>query len=308
MAAPESWTWTPRGVPGLRRRFVRDSRHLDERLKQLSAAHPDVVADAMGDSTLSRVGFGWTAERLGNASLFWVSHEMAALALDAALDVPEWSPGQLIVTTGLACFATPLPGPAPRTFDLPGGRTWQGNPPVWAIAWLPAPGGGTMIQLLGRLGDYPPGFADVDGPLVEILSILIRPESDLDASLSPEARMSASLLMAMSVLMDTPTVAERRTIDSRSGKAPGTEHRPRTPHPDRHVTLVDLRPVRTVVTDHDEGTGHKLTVRFMVRGHWTHQVHGPKRGLRKLIFIAPYLKGPEGAPLRATEKVMVWRR
>ncbi|MDK9354267.1 hypothetical protein FAM22020_001958 [Propionibacterium freudenreichii] len=308
MAAPESWTWTPRGVPGLRRRFVRDSRHLDERLERLAAAHPDVVAEAMGDKALPMVGFGWTAERLGNASLFWVSGEMAALAMDAALDVPEWSPGQLITPTGLACFATPLPGPAPRTFDLPGGRTWQGNPPVWAIAWLPAPGGGTMIQLLGRLADCPPGFADVDGPLVEILSILIRPESDLDASLSPEARMSASLLMAMSVLMDTPTVAERHTIDSRTGKAPGTEHRPRTQHPDRHVTLVDLRPVRTVVTDHDEGTGHKLTVRFMVRGHWTHQVHGPKRGLRKLIFIAPYLKGPEGAPLRATEKVMVWRR
>ncbi|WP_260291022.1 hypothetical protein, partial [Propionibacterium freudenreichii] len=99
MAAPESWTWTPRGVPGLRRRFVRDSRRLDERLEQLAATHPDVVADAMGDKALPLAGFGWSAERLGNASLFWVSGEMAALALDAALDVPEWSPGQLITPT-----------------------------------------------------------------------------------------------------------------------------------------------------------------------------------------------------------------
>jgi len=277
-------------------------------MKQLTASHPDVVSEAMGDSILSLVGLGWSAERLGNAALFWVSGEMAALALDAALDVPEWSPSELITPTGLACFATPLPGPKPYAFLLPGGRTWQGHPPVWAIAWLPAPGGGTMIQLLGHLGDFPPGSAAVDGPLVEILSILIRPESDLDATLRPEARMSASLLMAMSVLMDTPTVAERSTIDSRTGKAPGTEHRPRTPRPDRHVTLVDLRPVRTVITDRDEGTGRKLTVRFMVRGHWTHQVHGPGRALRKMLFVAPYIKGPTGAPLQAAEKVMVWRR
>ncbi|MCT2991638.1 hypothetical protein EFN09_08085, partial [Propionibacterium freudenreichii] len=86
-------------MPGLRRRFVRDSRHLDERLKQLAATHPDVVADAMGDTALPLAGFGWSAERLGNAALFWVSGEMAALALDAALDVPEWSPGQLITPT-----------------------------------------------------------------------------------------------------------------------------------------------------------------------------------------------------------------
>lgn len=295
-------------MPQLRRRLVRDSRRLDERLKQLTASHPDIVSDSLRDSTLPLVGLGWTAERLGNATLFWASHEMAALALDAALDVPEWDGTRLIAPAGLACFSKPLPGPKPRTFNLPGGRTWQGNPPVWAIAWLPAPGGGTMIQLLGRLSDYPSGFVDVDGPLVEILSILIRPESDLDATLSPEARMSASLLMAMSVLMDTPTVAERSTIDSRTGKEPGAEHRKRSIRPDRHVTLIDLRPVRTVVTDRDEGTGRKLTVRFMVRGHWTHQVHGPGRAQRKLIYIAPYLKGPATAPLQASEKVMVWRR
>jgi hypothetical protein len=40
----------------------------------------------------------------------------------------------------------------------------------------------------------------------------------------------------------------------------------------------------------DAGT---LTRRFMVRGHWRHQAHGPHHLLRKLMFIEPFWKGPE---------------
>ena len=50
------------------------------------------------------------------------------------------------------------------------------------------------------------------------------------------------------------------------------------------------------------------TRRWIVRGHWTHQAYGPGRESRRLQYIEPYIKGPEGAPLVATEKVMVWRR
>lgn len=53
--------------------------------------------------------------------------------------------------------------------------------------------------------------------------------------------------------------------------------------------------------------GRKLTVRHLVRGHWRHQYH-PSDGSRRPRYIAPYIKGPKGAPLRATEHVMVWRR
>lgn len=38
-------------------------------------------------------------------------------------------------------------------------------------------------------------------------------------------------------------------------------------------------------------------LRFIVRGHWRHQVHGPVRSERKLIWIKPYYKGPEMAEL-----------
>jgi len=48
----------------------------------------------------------------------------------------------------------------------------------------------------------------------------------------------------------------------------------------------------------DEGSEHgaggsKPLVRFMVRGHWRHQPHGPGNQERKLIWIRPFYKGAD---------------
>lgn len=45
--------------------------------------------------------------------------------------------------------------------------------------------------------------------------------------------------------------------------------------------------------------------RWIVSGHWRSQPHGPNNSLRKVIWIAPHLKGPEGAELLTGEKVKV---
>ena len=105
--------------------------------------------------------------------------------------------------------------------------------------------------------------------------------------------------------MMTPTLAERRPLDARTGKTPKP-----TARPTDLVTTVDLRPLRHVPTSDGEtdSSGRVYTRRWIVRGHWTHQAYGPGRELRRVQYIEPYVKGPEGAPLVATEKVMVWRR
>ena len=33
-----------------------------------------------------------------------------------------------------------------------------------------------------------------------------------------------------------------------------------------------------------------------MRGHWTHQPYGPKRSLRRLQWVAPFIRGPQEAP------------
>lgn len=45
------------------------------------------------------------------------------------------------------------------------------------------------------------------------------------------------------------------------------------------------------------GTGHKLKNRHVVRGHWKWQPYGEGRALRRHTWIAPYIQGPEGAPI-----------
>lgn len=46
------------------------------------------------------------------------------------------------------------------------------------------------------------------------------------------------------------------------------------------------------------GSGTALQHRVMVPGHFKQQPYGPRNSLRKRIFIAPYMKGPDGAPIR----------
>ena len=69
----------------------------------------------------------------------------------------------------------------------------------------------------------------------------------------------------------------------------------------------DMRPMRQVHTTTDP-TGRRLTTRHVVRGHWTHQPYGPARSLRRLQWVAPFIRGPEGAPFVGTDTVTVWRR
>lgn len=47
---------------------------------------------------------------------------------------------------------------------------------------------------------------------------------------------------------------------------------------------------------------------WVVRGHWRQQPYGPDSSLRRPVWIAPHVKGPEGAPLLGGEKVHAWVR
>lgn len=51
-------------------------------------------------------------------------------------------------------------------------------------------------------------------------------------------------------------------------------------------------------------TGKQLEVRTMVMGHFKIQNHGPKNGLRKTIWVEPYWRGPDEAPINAKVHVI----
>lgn len=55
---------------------------------------------------------------------------------------------------------------------------------------------------------------------------------------------------------------------------------------------------RQALKDYIEGTVRSpLSVQCLVMGHWKRQVHGPQRSLRKWLWIEPYWRGPEDAPI-----------
>lgn len=65
------------------------------------------------------------------------------------------------------------------------------------------------------------------------------------------------------------------------------------------VSVVNLRHIEhRVATEHN---GRKLTVRFIVGGHFRNQPY--KNGEVKRIFIDPYIKGPIGAPMKQSRPV-----
>lgn len=47
-----------------------------------------------------------------------------------------------------------------------------------------------------------------------------------------------------------------------------------------------------------------LTVQFLVRGHWRNQACGPKLAQHKVIWVEPYWKGPEDAPIQVRPHVL----
>ena len=53
---------------------------------------------------------------------------------------------------------------------------------------------------------------------------------------------------------------------------------------------------KTISVGKASGGGSSPTVKFVVRGHWRNQAHGPNMTLRKMTWIQPYWKGTEDAP------------
>lgn len=253
----------------------------------------------------------------------WVSADMVTATTDAAADVPSLDTIDMPEARGCLGLAEPLPlidlG-HPLWLRTPDGGTREHTEPISvdALAWTTI-GASVRVVLMTRTQRLPAPLHGTDSPLSAVESMAVPARMDFEdmearrvqpggamGQLSPERVRPmlrvASWLSAAWVLMATPTVAEPRPMDGRWGGPVTRQTRPR----DR-VTVIDMRPVRQVHTTTDP-TGRRLTTRHVVRGHWTHQPYGPRRSQRRLQWIAPFIRGPEGAPFVGTDTVRVWRR
>lgn len=72
------------------------------------------------------------------------------------------------------------------------------------------------------------------------------------------------------------------------------------------VRVISLR--RPTSSSEQSGEPTQWHHRWIVRGHWRNQAYGSDRKLRRPIWIAPFVKGPEGAPMLGGEKVYTLKR
>ena len=240
--------------------------------------------------------------QLRGSDLYWVTEPMMRLALDASHDMPGVTVQDRPSLHGIMGFTTPLP-PLVMDPEMP-------SLPADVLHWATMPDGRLAVTLLAKPERMPRSWKQVIGdfryvspiPGAEVKGML--PFLPDDDESEPGIASLLCLVASIWTMMMTPTVAQRRSLDARTGSA-STRQTPRS----SDVSIIDLRPLRHVEVDHDEATGRKLAVRHLVRGHWTNQPHGPQRSQRRLQWIAPYIKGPSGAPLKTSEdRVMVWRR
>jgi hypothetical protein len=93
----------------------------------------------------------------------------------------------------------------------------------------------------------------------------------------------------------------QKVVQTRDGALPRQRRKDyhRTVRHESLVKIVELRRAERVheITD-NPATTRSWTCRWEVDGHWRNQACGPQFSDRRLIWIHPFLKGPEGLPLR----------
>ncbi len=299
--------WAPTSLPLMRRQMC---ENLGAALAHIPLAADQAAQAGDHDTAAQYLQTIADADRdiadLKAAELYWVARNMVDLAVDAAASLPEWSPrAAMPVESGLLCWAKPS-----GTFRWPvPGSDETVAVDVDSMSW--AVRDGRVGVFLGfrweRVG--------------ERLSGLIRPTSivphpcgvwDLDEPVSHRLESGAvsplSVLGAAWLLMSQPTVAQSRRLEPAGGRSGRSVDGADDARDGEAVSLIELRRLadNTAHQPQPGQPGRAYNKRWWVGGHWRQQSWGPKHALRKPVWIAPHLKGPESAPL--STRVNVWRR
>jgi hypothetical protein len=275
------------------------------RLRDRTARFVESPAELVGKYPEYAGEFTDIARGLRAAELYWVTGDMAALAMGAGeqLDEIGWAE-ERPNTFGLALFAGGIGQVA-----LPGNNTVGRVPlPVDAVSWGPASDGlrVSFWTARWRLRDDGTGFAGDVPPLLMCSGFRMREHSMPVQEIPEMYRPVARTLAATWALMQQPTISERTEVPLGKKQARAYVRAGRPPSP---VQIVDLRTLYHQPREDDgDGTGRTYRHRWVVRGHWRQQAHGAGWSERRRIWVPVYVKGPDGAPLLERERVNVWRR
>ncbi len=248
---------------------------------------------------------------LENAELFFVSADMTELAVAAGSSMPIFAVAEedLPAPRGFIVFEKPIA--TDRNFtgeEVPvTAATWwilpnpQLGPMLWFSFYIDAHGALdasveegllTAAEAQARKQAQPRYTYSTDA--AQILGVEADPNDQSVLNLWGRTIVAAWLLMQQSLAVRStvePDRAARKRL-RRQGQEP------------KAVRVIELRrPKGGGAGDGSREYHHQ----WIVRGHWRQQWY-PARQVHRPVWIAPHIKGPEGAPMIGGEKVYAWKR
>jgi hypothetical protein len=161
-----------------------------------------------------------------------------------------------------------------------------------------------LMFLISDSGDVVGGDVTTSGSLASLGNCTPYPSgSDADECAARQREMVSRLVFGVCLeLTEHRPSAEHRRTGTRPVKCD-----PRGEPVTWTYTLTrDVKvDCRQAVRDYVAGTRSTApTVQCLVRGHWKRQACGPKLTERKFIFVEPYWRGPEDAPIASRAHVL----
>lgn len=259
------------------------------------------------------------AFRIAGAELFWVSREMTELCVAAAKTMPSWSlqPDDLIAPAGMIYFE-----------DLPTFRagvpttvmTWSQCPATLAARMFEGPGlwlssyaeRGWLTRRGLDFGSAPTPRLVYNGE--SLASYGPRKEGGVAYTANDEGEVietdSETLIRGGGALAVFKTACllmrqELATADLVEPNRASRKRIQRMQQEPKAVRVIRLRHASN--SSGNSASDREYHHQWIVRGHWRQQWY-PSREVHRPVWIAPHVKGPEGAPLLGGEKVHAWVR
>lgn len=316
----------PQDLPELRAELLNWARaHGSEYFKscvQDGAQHMYFAADA---DTAGHWFANTEADRLAKAELYWVSEEMTELCVAAARSMPNWeltsedvpSPGGFIVFEGLAGLRPDFPstafswGPCPRraaaeSMLKDGVGLWLSAytdvATAYETAGLSLTTARTQLASMMYAGESVATYGRREAGDISFTS------ENGELAVSTDDHLLISKVSSL-VLVKTAWLLMQQPLASVSEIKPDRAAVKRLRRAGQGEELMATRVINLRHRSAESGTASDREFRhqWIVKGHWRQQWF-PVRQVHRPVWIAPHVKGPEGAPLIGGEKVYAWKR
>lgn len=225
---------------------------------------------------------------LDRSRLFWIDSDFTDLAEYAAGKLPDVTISRDLMpsTDGLLVWSRPA------TSRQITAASWTANSDGWQLVNYRTVGGGLDGKPLQRLREHV-------GWLAPMSTLQVHEQHVLPGDHPAKALLAAWLLIGQQAAEVT-----KADVDKAVRK---TYARTNRPAPEVRIVRIraDFSTTPTSTRSAPGDSGRSQTNRFWVSGHWRNQPHGPNSALRRPVYINPFLRGPDDAPIKLSTTVRI---